>query len=326
MVPFRLLFPISVLSGFVGAMSGMGGGIILIPALTLLGVDIKHAIAISILSVIATSSGSASAYVRDHITNLKVGMFIEMFTIVGALVGARITLSVSARPLYITFGIVLLGSWTTLLVAGHESWHGRSAQDAVSRWLELVGGYYDQLLGRIQLGPRTSGQTAGGEGVTHIEHCINSRIAGDGDAPRVDAFGQQVALRRFGGREVQGGEAGGDHAVHLFGKWLRKVAGAQAGFHMAHRNVLVEGRQGAGKRGGGIALHEQHGRLLGLDHRLEGCQDARGDLRECLPWLHQVEVVIRRDFEGGQYLVEHGAVLRGHADTHLKVRVLPQVQ
>jgi uncharacterized membrane protein YfcA len=147
MVPFHWLFPISILSGFVGAMSGMGGGIILIPALTFLGVDIKHAIAISLLSVISTSSGSAAAYVRDHIANLKVGMFLEMFTIVGALVGARITLAISPRPLYITFGIVLLGSWMTLLVAGHESWQGQQDQDAVSRWLELEGAYYDRALG-----------------------------------------------------------------------------------------------------------------------------------------------------------------------------------
>jgi len=143
MVPFYLLFPVSVVAGFIGAMSGMGGGIILIPALTILGVDIKHAIAISILSVIATSSGSASAYVRDHITNLKVGMFLEMFTIVGALVGAVITLASSPRPLYIAFGCVLLGSWLALLIAGHESWHA-GEQDAVSRWLELEGSYFDQ--------------------------------------------------------------------------------------------------------------------------------------------------------------------------------------
>jgi hypothetical protein len=84
-----------------------------------------------------------------------------------------------------------------------------------------------------------------------------------------------------------------DHAVHLFGKWLREVAGAQSGFHMAHRHMLVEGRQGARERGGGIALHEQHVRLLGLDYRFEGCQDARRDLRERLPGLHQVQVVIR---------------------------------
>jgi uncharacterized protein len=148
MVPFQYLFPISILAGFVGAMSGMGGGIILIPALTLLGVDIKHAIAISILSVIATSSGSASAYVRDHITNLKVGMFLEMFTIIGALAGARITLAASPRPLYVIFGLVLLGSWLALLLVGHRSWGITSSQDSISRWLELEGSYPDQALGK----------------------------------------------------------------------------------------------------------------------------------------------------------------------------------
>ena len=147
MIPFYLLFPVSLLAGFVGAMSGMGGGVILIPALTLLGVDIKHAIAVSILSVIATSSGSASAYVRDHITNLKVGMFLEMFTIVGALAGAAITLASSPRPLYIAFGCVLLGSWIALLAVGHRSWN-EGTQDSFSRWLELEGSYYDQSMGK----------------------------------------------------------------------------------------------------------------------------------------------------------------------------------
>jgi uncharacterized protein len=148
MVPFYILFPVSVLAGFVGAMGGMGGGIILIPALTLLGVDIKHAIAISILSVIATSSGSASAYVRDHITNLKVGMFLEMFTILGALAGAAITLASSPRPLYIAFGLVLLGSWIALLKTESESWHS-GAQDSISGWLELEGSYYDEAAERM---------------------------------------------------------------------------------------------------------------------------------------------------------------------------------
>lgn len=148
MIPVPLVFPISLLAGFVGAMTGMGGGIILIPALTLLGVDIRRAIAISILSVIATSSGSASAYVRDHITNLKVGMFLEMFTIVGALTGARITLASSPRPLYVAFGVVLLGSWVALLVASRESWQRMNGQDAMSRWLELEGSYLDQAAGQ----------------------------------------------------------------------------------------------------------------------------------------------------------------------------------
>jgi len=143
-ISFEVLFPLSLVAGCVGAMSGMGGGMILIPTLTLLGVDIKQAIAISILSVIATSSGSASAYVRDHITNLRVGMFLEMFTIVGALTGARLTLAASPRPLFIIFGLVLMGSWVALLVAGHASWQGDQPQDRFSRWLELEGSYFDR--------------------------------------------------------------------------------------------------------------------------------------------------------------------------------------
>ena len=87
--------PVSILAGFVGAMGGMGGGIVLIPALTLLGTDIKHAIALSIVSVIATSSGSASAYARDRLTNLKLGMFLEVFTMLGAMTGAAFTLAIA---------------------------------------------------------------------------------------------------------------------------------------------------------------------------------------------------------------------------------------
>src|SRR5512142_3324737 len=119
---FPLLFLVSIAAGFVGAMAGMGGGVVLVPALTLLGLDIKHSIAISIVSVIATSSGSAAAYVRDGITNLKIGMFLEMFTILGALVGAAITIATSPRPLFIVFGIILLGSWLTLFLQRHEGW------------------------------------------------------------------------------------------------------------------------------------------------------------------------------------------------------------
>ncbi len=139
-----LLFIIAMVAGFIGAMSGMGGGVILIPALTLLGLDIKHAIAISIVSVIATSSGSASAYVRDRITNLKVGMFLEMFTIVGALVGATITLASAHGPLFILFGVVLLGSAMPILIQRREGSRPLAHQDSFSRWLELEGSYHDE--------------------------------------------------------------------------------------------------------------------------------------------------------------------------------------
>lgn len=124
----------------------MGGGIILIPALTLLGVDIKQAIAVTMVAVIATSSGAASAYVRDRITNLKVGMFLEVFTIVGALIGATLTLTAPARPLFILFGVVVLASWTSLFSRPHD-WRPTIVPDRLSRWLELHGSYDDRATG-----------------------------------------------------------------------------------------------------------------------------------------------------------------------------------
>jgi uncharacterized membrane protein YfcA len=141
---FHVLFLVSISAGLVGAMSGMGGGVVLIPVLTFFGMDIKHAIAVSIVSVIATSTGSASAYVRDRITNLKVGMFLEMFTIVGALAGAAITLVSGRRILFILFGIVLLSSWVVLFRQRNEGWQPADHQDAFSRWLQLEGSYYDR--------------------------------------------------------------------------------------------------------------------------------------------------------------------------------------
>jgi uncharacterized membrane protein YfcA len=138
---------VSAIAGLVGAMSGMGGGVVLIPVLTFLGTDIKHAIAISIVSVIATSSGSASAYVRDRITNLKIGMFLEMFTILGALLGAAITVVAARRLLFILFGVVLLVSWAALFSQLREGRQTMTTQDRFSRWLELSGSYCDQAAG-----------------------------------------------------------------------------------------------------------------------------------------------------------------------------------
>ncbi len=143
-----LILALSIAAGFVGAMSGMGGGVVLIPALTFFGFDIKRAIAISIVSVIATSSGAASAYVRDRITTVKIGMFLEMFTIVGALVGASITLTSGQRVLFIAFGVVLLASWASLWLQRKVEWHPATSQDPLSRWLEFEGSYRDVAIGQ----------------------------------------------------------------------------------------------------------------------------------------------------------------------------------
>jgi uncharacterized membrane protein YfcA len=141
------LFLVSILAGFVGAIGGMGGGIVLIPALTWFGVDIKHAIAISILSVIATSSGSAAAYVRDGLTNLRLGMFLEMFTMLGALAGAALAVSLPSRLLFFLLGTVLLCSAALLWARRKEEWKPPDSQDSLSRWLELEGIYLDHATG-----------------------------------------------------------------------------------------------------------------------------------------------------------------------------------
>src|SRR5205807_8095279 len=97
------------LAGLGGSYLGVGGGVFLIPFMTLaLGVPIKVAIATSLIGVIATSSGAASVYVRDHLTNLRLAMFLEVATTVGAIAGAFVALSIPGEDLFLAFGLVVL--------------------------------------------------------------------------------------------------------------------------------------------------------------------------------------------------------------------------
>lgn len=103
-----LVFLVSIGAGLLGALLGLGGGLIVIPALTLLfGIDIRYAIGASIVSVIATSSGAAAAYVRERLTNLRVGMVLELATTAGALMGAWLAGRLGGPWLYLIFGLVL---------------------------------------------------------------------------------------------------------------------------------------------------------------------------------------------------------------------------
>ena len=98
-------------AGFLGALTGLGGGVVLVPLLTVFfHVDIRYAIGTSLVSVIATSSGAASAYVREGFTNIRVGMFLEIATTLGALLGAFLALVVPTAAIAIIFGAVLLYS------------------------------------------------------------------------------------------------------------------------------------------------------------------------------------------------------------------------
>src|ERR1700749_2902490 len=103
-----VVFAISLLAGFLGALTGLGGGVVVTPALTLLlGVDMRYAIGASLVSVIATSSGAASAYVRDGYSNIRIGMFLEIATTIGALVGAFLGSHIPTAYLSIIFGLTL---------------------------------------------------------------------------------------------------------------------------------------------------------------------------------------------------------------------------
>ncbi|HEY9639687.1 MAG TPA: sulfite exporter TauE/SafE family protein [Coleofasciculaceae cyanobacterium] len=101
----------SGLAGFLGALTGLGGGTVLVPVLTLLfGVDIRYAIGASLVSVIATSSGAAAAYVKEGFTNIRIGMFLEVATTFGALIGAFLAAKLSTSIIAVIFGTVLLYS------------------------------------------------------------------------------------------------------------------------------------------------------------------------------------------------------------------------
>jgi len=116
MVEILQFIVIAILAGFLGSLVGIGGGMIITPALTILfGIDIKYAIGASIVAVIATSSGSAIAFVRDHVSNMRVGMLLEIFTTAGGIVGALMAGVFSSKVLYIFFSLILLNSFYGML-------------------------------------------------------------------------------------------------------------------------------------------------------------------------------------------------------------------
>ncbi len=106
-----LVLLVSAAAGFLGSLTGLGGGVVITPALVLLlGVDLRYAIGATVVSVIATSSGAASAYVREGYSNIRIAMFLEIATSIGAICGAHLASSAPAAVLGIVFGLVLLYS------------------------------------------------------------------------------------------------------------------------------------------------------------------------------------------------------------------------
>ena len=136
-------------AGLLGALLGLGGGTFIIPMLTTLGVDIRHAIAASIVAVIATSCGAASSYVRDGLANIRIGIFLCVATTTGALFGAGLNGVVPVRVLFLIFAAVL--GWSGLIMfqkRNRVSTRAELAEDAPAGRLRLAGRFYDPALGR----------------------------------------------------------------------------------------------------------------------------------------------------------------------------------
>jgi uncharacterized membrane protein YfcA len=125
----------SLLAGFLGALTGLGGGVVIVPLLVLgFGVDIHYAMGASLVSVIATSSGAAAAYVREGYSNIRAGMFLEIATTLGAVSGALIATKVPPSGLAVVFGLVLLYS---AYLSSHRS-DRASADLPPDRWATLL--------------------------------------------------------------------------------------------------------------------------------------------------------------------------------------------
>jgi uncharacterized membrane protein YfcA len=136
-----ILFMGAIAAGLVGALTGLGGGVVLIPLLTLVfNVDIRYAIGCALISSIATSSGSAVAYIKEGITNIRIGMFLEIATTTGAIIGALIAVYMPTNIVAVIFGVVLLFSALMALRKKNEA-ADTSERSKLARLFKLNGSY-----------------------------------------------------------------------------------------------------------------------------------------------------------------------------------------
>lgn len=187
-----ITFGASVIAGLLGALLGLGGGIIVVPVLTLLlKVDIHLAVGASIVSVIATSSGAAAAYVREHMTNLRVAMFLEIGTTTGAITGAFLAGHIAVRWLFVTFGVMMGYSALEMFRNRRHAENAPVPPDRLADRLRLHSGYYDQAL-RKQIDYRVT-RTLPGLGLMYIAGCVSGLLGIGSGALKVPSM--DLAMR-----------------------------------------------------------------------------------------------------------------------------------
>lgn len=195
-----LLFGGATIAGFFGSLLGIGGGLFIVPMLVLiLHLPMKYAVAASIVSVIATSNAGGSRYVEQGITNLKVAMFLEIFTTVGAIVGAILALYLQEWIMLLVFAALLLnmayGAYSTRKLDDQRIAAGTfmdCEQDNLSRRLQLEGSYYDQSAHR-KVDYVVTGSTIGA-GVSLLAGIASGMLGVGGGVLKVSAMNRYMNI------------------------------------------------------------------------------------------------------------------------------------
>lgn len=188
-----LIFLVAIAAGLVGSMLGLGGGIIIVPALTLLfGYDIRTAVAASAVAVIATSTGAAVAYLKDRLTNTRIAMFLEVGTTTGALSGALVAGLLPQRFIFLLFAALMLYSALSMFRGRKKELPEGVKPDALSQKLELAGTYYDQVLDK-QVAYQATG-TLPGLVLMYLSGALAGLLGIGGGAFKVLAMDQVMKL------------------------------------------------------------------------------------------------------------------------------------
>jgi uncharacterized protein len=181
----------SIVAGFLGALTGLGGGVVIVPVLALLfKIDLHYAIGASLVSVIATSSGAAAAYVRDGYSNIRIGMFLEVATTLGALTGAWLVAKVSTGWIGCIFGIVLLYSaWMS--VRNRAPLAPADNSDALGSKLNMKGSY---PIGDGKKEEYVAHRVPGGFGIMYLAGVLSGLLGIGSGAVKVLAMDQVMRL------------------------------------------------------------------------------------------------------------------------------------
>ncbi len=187
-----ILLAAALLAGFLGSLTGLGGGVVIVPFLTLVfGVDIRYAIGASLVSVIATSSGAASAYVREGFSNIRIGMFLEIATTLGALTGAFLAAVVSPSSIAVIFGLVLIASALTSLGRQIRSGPARPVKpDKLASFLHM-NGQYPSASGKVSY---QVGSVPGGFGLMSVAGMLSGLLGIGSGALKVIAMDRVMKL------------------------------------------------------------------------------------------------------------------------------------